>query len=170
MASWRRINRITPGELTVQEAIYDTLRRSEIRLADISNRTGIPYDTLKTWSCEPDNPSGAYRSMPVHQVPPVVNATRNFSILDTLEAACGRVGVEMPIIQQPTKDLVLEIARAVQEFGELATAAAGAIGDGRTTPEEATRIDEQGYEAIQQILRLMAASRQAASGRDQAHG
>ena len=79
MTSWRRILRASPGDLSVQDAIYDLLRHSDIRLSEISNRTGIPFSTLRTWTVEPDNESGAYRSMPVHQVAPVTNAAKNLS-------------------------------------------------------------------------------------------
>jgi hypothetical protein len=161
MTSWRRILRAGPDELSIQEAAYDLLRHSDIRLSQIADRTGIPFSTLRTWTVDPDDASGAYRSMPARAVPPVTNATHNFVLLDALEAACGRVALVMPPIEQAPKDLLVEMAAAIQDFGVLATDTSAAIADQRITLDEVGKIETDGYQAIQHILRLMSSARAA---------
>jgi hypothetical protein len=167
MTSWRHILRAGRDELSIQEAIYELLRHSNIRLSQIADRTGIPFSTLRTYSVDPDDAAGAYRSMPVHQIPPVTNATRNYILLDALEAACGRVGLEMPAIDSPGKDVLREIAGAIKEFAELVGETSKAIAQDGISPAELTRIETDGYETLRQILRLMAAARAAC---DEARG
>jgi hypothetical protein len=166
MVLWRRILKAGKDELSIQEAAYDVLRHSDIRMSQISDRTGIPFSTLRTWTVDPDDASGAYRSMPVHAIPPVTNATGNCALLDALESACGRVAFRMPDITNPTQDLVLEIAGTIRKFGDLATSSGQAIHDGGISHAELHQIEDEGYETIQHILRLMSAARAAVSATD----
>jgi hypothetical protein len=166
MARWRRILRASREEITIQEAVHAVLRQSEARLTEISNRTGVAYETLRNYTCDPRQPGGTYCSLPVHMIAPVTNATGNYAILDTLEAACGRVAFRAPEVTEPSVDLLREVAEAAREFGDLASTVAAAIGDRRVTAEELARIDEEGYELIQHTLRTMLAARAASEAQE----
>jgi hypothetical protein len=158
MGRWRHLDRRNAEEYTIHEAAYDVLR-GETRLQTIATRTGIPYDTLKSWTVEPDNPAQSYRAMPAHQVVPVTLATGNTRILDVMEQAVGRVAFAMPAVADPPRDVLVETAAATREFGDVLTALGRAVADRRISAGELDQIEDEAYEAIAEIMRAVAAAR-----------
>lgn len=159
MGRWRHLDRRNAGEYTIHEAAYDVLRASELRMATIATRTGIPYDTLKSWTVEPDNPAQSYRAMPAHQVVPITLATGNFRILDVMEQAVGRVAFALPAVTDAPRDVLTETAAATREFGDVLTALGRAVAARRISAGEMDQIEDEAYEAIAEILRAVAAAR-----------
>lgn len=159
MGRWRHLDRRNAGEYTIHEAAYDVLRGSDVRMQTIATRTGIPYDTLKSWTVEPDNPAQSYRAMPAHQVVPVTLATGNTRILDVMEQAVGRVAFTLPEVADPPRDVLVETAAATREFGDILSALGRAVADRAISVAEMDQIEDEAYEAIAEILRAVSAAR-----------
>jgi len=106
---------------------------------------GVPESTIYQW-CEGRMEMGA------SMVVPVTRAAQDFLLLDSMESACGRVGIPLPAGESLAFS---SIPRVVGEFGTLTVDACKAIEDGRVTAEEAVRVRADGLRAIAGIWRLV---------------
>jgi hypothetical protein len=122
---------------------------------EVAERIGIPRQTLQSYTYDPENPSDASRGLPARLIVPLTLITGNAAIMDALEARIGRVGIPVPAGGRSHVDAVEATAVAVREFGELLSAHAGALVDGRMTPAEEQKIQREGYEAMRAIAALL---------------
>ena len=88
-----------PTDKTLRECLYETIHRTHGRsLKLIAEEIGMSQSYL-TRAALPDHDEdegGSGCRFPLNKLVPLIKATNNYSVLDSLEASVGRVAVAMP--------------------------------------------------------------------------
>ncbi len=143
---------------TLTDCLYSTIHRNKKPLKVIAEEIGMSenYLTRAALPDQEDSETGTGCRFPLKKLIPLIRATNDFSVLDTIERNLGRVGVPLPT---PSGALTADICRltmhSVSEFGELIGWIEKAVDDGKVTPAENEKIQREGYQAVQAILALM---------------
>ena len=139
-------NKGTAGIMQVDEALKAMVEgREDVGPKQVAAVLGISPVTVYQYA-------EGKRDLPARLVPGVTLATGSFLLLDSLEAAVGRVGIPLP----SGEDLELgTIRRVMREFAELVETACSALEDGTITAAELGNVRRDGIEAIAAIHQLI---------------
>lgn len=99
--------------------------------------------------------TGSGCRFPLKKLIPLIRATGDFTILDHMEDALGRVAIPVPRVSESMKDICRLTMKSVKEFGELMATLDASMADGRLTENEIVALQAEGYEAVQAITNLM---------------
>lgn len=138
---------------TVQDAVRDTVYETRDALGQrippkaIAQGMNIAASILYDIADE-----ARERKLRAEEIPSLILATRNFSVLDVIERAVGRVGVALP--SSADGITITRSAEAIREFGEFLQQI-GQAADGGVTRDEATRVRLEGEQVIATIHALM---------------
>jgi hypothetical protein len=151
------------GELlmkTVKECLYDTIHRNKKPLKLIAEEIGVSENYL-TRSALPDledSETGTGCRFPLKKLIPLIRATGDYSVLDSIEHSLGRFGVLLPHpAGTPTADICRLTMKSIAEFGDLVSNIEKALADNKINQSEKDTIIREGYQAVEAILSLMAA-------------
>jgi len=143
---------------TVREALYDTIHRSAKPLKVIADELGLSesYLTRAALPDAEDSDTGTGCRFPLKKLIPLVRSTSDYTVLDTIENALGRVGVTLPPAGKISPaGIAHQVIAAVAEFGDLMREVESALEDGKITPADRERIQAEGFQAVQAILNLI---------------
>lgn len=74
----------------------------------------------------------------------------------------GYSAFKLPDVDVPQRDLVKELAKTIEEFGDLASSAGASLSDGKATPKEARAARKEAMDLIRQTLAFCLAMDRAA--------
>lgn len=143
---------------TVREALYDTIHRNTKPLKVIADELGLSesYLTRAALPDAEDSDTGTGCRFPLKKLIPLVRSTGDYTVLDTIENALGRVGVALPPpVVAPPADICMQTMKAVANFGELVRTVYQALADNKIKPQERDQILTEGYKTVQTIMQLM---------------
>lgn len=143
---------------TLKDCLYQTIHRNKKPLKAIAEEIEMAESYL-TRSALPDpdeSETGTGCRFPLKKLIPLIRASDDFSTLDFIEAALGRVAVKLPAVKTGSlRDVCRLSLRAVSEFGEVMREVEKSMADQVVTSHEMDRIRDEGYQAIQALLTLM---------------
>lgn len=142
---------------TLRECLYRTIHNNEKPLKAIAEEIGMSENYL-TRSALPDaddSETGTGCRFPLKKLIPLINATRDYSTLNFIENALGRVAIELPRKKCGTDEICRLTMRSVREFGQLISQVDAGMADGKVSAEEKQQIIREGYEAIGAIMALI---------------
>lgn len=122
---------------------------SRLDLHTMSDLIGKPYTTLM---CELSRQQG--HKLGADMVLPLTLLSGSDAPLHFLAREAGGVFIRLPEAAETSADLICSLAESVREFGEYAAETARDFSDGDVTVEQLTRIEKEGDEAIEAILRV----------------
>lgn len=133
---------------TLREALHCQVHHShELGCKQIAERLGMGAGTLSDFV----NPDEAGSWLNTRHLPGLLQSTpSNYAVNRYLASLQNLVLMPLPAVTQ-----LAETGRMVSEFGELLSTLAIAQEDQRITPQEATRIAEEGQQAIAAIAAVM---------------
>lgn len=144
---------------TLKDCLYKTVHRNQKPLKLIAEEISMSENYL-TRSALPDpeeSETGSGCRFPLKKLVPLILSTGDFSILDHIERSVGRVAITVP--PAPANDSLQDVyrlsMRSCKEFGELMAGLDAGMADGRLTEKEISRLQEDGYEAVQAIMSLL---------------
>jgi hypothetical protein len=146
---------------TTTEVIHRILHRDRTTAQRIAARMGRPYHTVVKWGLGCNGDERPVRPH-VDELAPFTLAAESFELLDFIEAAVGRVAIELPEGAPGTRELAGRVCAAVKEFGDLAREAGAAIADGTVTRKESERIERESLELLRAVCALVEAVKGAA--------
>lgn len=76
------------------------------------------------------------KPLPAWFIPTICRETSTFTLLDLLEAQCGRVAFLLPPVNPCVEEMNRELARLLQEFGSFLETNGTVLADGRLEPHE----------------------------------
>jgi hypothetical protein len=151
-------------EKTLRECLYETIHRTQDRsLKLIAEEIGMSqsYLTRAALPEQDEDDGGSGCRFPLNKLVPLIKATNNYSVLDSLEASVGRVAVAMPKGESSLHDVCRLAMQSVKKFGDLM----GIVGQGITNeglwPDEKKKIKKEGYDALAAITALLMAIEQS---------
>lgn len=113
-----------------------------------------PYQTLMSeLSGQPGHKLGA------DLVIPLIRVTGS---LEPVKFQCRQLGgsfIPLPETAPTPRGLVCGLASSIKEFSEFTSQTAASIADGNVTRDQLSRIEKEGYEAIEGILAMMKLAR-----------
>ncbi len=133
---------------TVREALYDTIHRSAKPLKVIADELGLSesYLTRAALPDAEDSDTGTGCRFPLKKLIPLIRSTGDYTVLDTIEKALGRVGVTLPPAGKISPaGIAHQVITTVAEFGDLMREVESALDDGKITPTDLERIQAEGY-------------------------
>lgn len=142
---------------TLKDCLYRTIHRNKKPLKAIAEEIEMAESYL-TRSALPDpdeSETGTGCRFPLKKLIPLVRATDDYSTLDFIEAALGRVAFALPSGKKDVNSICRLTLRSVKEYGELMAAIEKSMADNLLTVQETDRIRREGYEAIQAIMTLI---------------
>lgn len=140
--------------LTIQEAVHTTVYETRdahgqhVPAKAIAQGMNVPTSVLYEIADEHRE-----RKLRAEEIPSLILATRNFTVLDAIERAVGRVGVLLPSAGDDAT--VARSVEAIREFGEFLQELGAAAADGRVTRDEAARVRVDGEATIAAIYGLI---------------
>lgn len=142
---------------TLRDCLYRTIHQNKKPLKAIAEEIGMSenYLTRAALPDADDSDTGTGCRFPLKKIIPLINATKDFSTLDFIENALGRVAFELPNGKAGKKDLFRLTMQTVREFGELMAVVDAGLADGKIAAGEAERIISEGYEAVRSIMVLI---------------
>ena len=142
---------------TLRECLYRTIHQNRKPLKAIAEEIDMSenYLTRAALPDADDSDTGTGCRFPLKKIIPLVNATKDFSTIDFIEAALGRVAVELPRKKCGTDEICRLTMRSVREFGQLISQVDAGMADGKVSAEEKQQIIREGYEAISAIMTLI---------------
>jgi len=143
--------------MTLKECLYKTLHRNAKPLKAIADELGVSESYLYR-SALPDledSETGTGCRFPLKQLIPLIRATGDYSTLDHIENALGRVAIPLPRHGSRLSDICRLTMKSVQEFGDLVSEVGKTMEDDRITDMERSQIVKEGYEALQAITALI---------------
>jgi hypothetical protein len=142
---------------TLKEALYQTIHRSNKPLKQIADELGISANYLARAALpdQEESETGTGCNFPLKKLIPLTKASGDFSVLDYLEWAVGRVAFTLPREECDLADLSRLSMKSVKEFGDLMGELDSDLGNGKIDPEEIPRLRKEGQEAIQAIVNLL---------------
>jgi hypothetical protein len=144
---------------TLTECLYQTIHKNHKPLKVIAEELGMSenYLTRAALPDAEDSDTGTGCRFPLKKLIPLIKATDDFTVLDCIEKNLGRCGIALPSAKRNISEICRMTMQAVKEFGDLAGEVEKSIGDDVLTQAECDRISDEGHEAVQAILALMAA-------------
>ena len=140
--------------------VHEMPDRSGITLRDLAQAAGKEYKTLSR-EMHPDDAGG---KLGLDTFTYLVDRSRDFTALDYIETALGRVAFELPPVGPGCGDLHHSLADAAKECGEVVSQLCSDLADGRLDqPAEAIR---EIAEAARALAVLRAAVLRIAEGKD----
>ena len=144
--------------------LYETIHRNKDRsLKLIAEEIGVSQSYLTRAALpDQDEEEGVLGvDFPLNKLVPLIKATNDYSVLDSLEASVGRVAVAMPKGESSLHDVCRLAMQSVKKFGDLM----GIVGQGMANegllPDEKKKIKKEGYEALAAITALLMAIEQS---------
>lgn len=141
---------------TLDEALYNTIHRNDKPLKAIAEEIGMSASYL-TRSALPDNEdseTGSGCRFPLKKLISLIRATGNFSVIDFVEHALGRVAFKLPVCRGE-KDIVRQAMKATKEFGELMGEVSKAMDDRIITKPEREDIQREARHTIEAVCALL---------------
>lgn len=142
---------------TLRETLYNTIHRNHKPLKQIAEDIGMSENYLVRAALpdpeEAENGTGC--RFPLKKLIPLIQSTGDYSVLDRIEDAVGRVAIPVPKSSGCSSDICRNAMQAVKEFGELMARLDVSIADGKLTAAEIAAIHVEGYEAIQAVTNLL---------------
>lgn len=143
---------------TLREVLYETIHRDPVKpMKVIAEELGMAESYL-TRAALPDPEeaeNGCGCRFPLKKLIPLIQITGNFAVLDHIEHSLGRVAIKLPQGEQGMKQVVRLTMTTVKEFGELIAQLDAGMADGSLSDHEISRIEKEGYDAVQAITILM---------------
>jgi hypothetical protein len=138
---------------SLKEALHNTIHRNRRSVAELADAAGMSDNYLYR-SALPAGPEGGSDSgcrFPLEKLIPLLRAADDLQVLDYIERQLGRVAV--PVVMPDCKIDMLpgNMARAVNEFGDILGRYAEMIKDGKISWKEADRFEHEAFEAMQAI-------------------
>jgi hypothetical protein len=147
-------NKSLNPNMTLKEAVYETVHHSEKPLKLIAEEIGMGISHLTRAALPEENGTGC--NLPSEKITPIIRSTNKYTILDVLEQSVGRVGIKLPDYDKvPKADICQLTMKSMVEYGELIKEIEKAIAENKIKPDEQKRIMKEGYDAVQAILTLM---------------
>ena len=143
---------------TLKEVLHDLLQDSPIRMKVMAENLGISYSYL----ANAGNPDLEEFQFPLRLLIPLIHLTRDFQVLDYIEAACGRVAIELPAQDGDLCSVSTELCRTIKEFGDVAREVSEVIIDGKISRTEAKAIERETMELISQAMTFLSTVQAAA--------
>ena len=142
---------------TLRDCLYRTIHQNRKPLKAIAEEIDMSenYLTRAALPDADDSDTGTGCRFPLKKIIPLVNATKDFSTIDYIENALGRVAIELPSGKACKKDICRLTMQSVREFGELISQVDAGLADKKISAEEKEKIIAEGYEAISAIMTLI---------------
>lgn len=144
---------------TLRDCLYRTIHQNKKPLKAIAEEIGMSenYLTRAALPDADDSDTGTGCRFPLKKIIPLISATKDFSTLDFIENALGRVAIELPKASSNIDDICRIALRSVREFGQLMAEMDIALADKKITLAEKNRINKEGHEAMQAVMALIRA-------------
>lgn len=91
---------------------------------------------------------------------PLINATKNYSVLDELEVSLGRIAIVVSKSESSLNDISNLAMQSLKEFGNLKDVIGKGMADQGVSPDQKRQIKKVGYEALEAITALLMAIKQ----------
>jgi len=142
---------------TLKDCLYKTVHRNRKPLKLIAEEigTGANHLTRMALPDPEESDTGSGCNFPLKYLIPLIQSTGDFSVLDHIERALGRVGIKAPLPAASSTEMYRLTMQAVKEFGDLMGDLDASLVDGRLTEKEIEHIKTDGYEAVQAIVTLL---------------
>ncbi len=146
---------------TLKDVLYEVVHQSGIDARVIAERLGMSYQMLLNAA----NPNLEDFKFQARHIIGLTLLTKDFRLLDYLEASCGRVAYSLPEIPKEMGEISALVTSAVKEFGDVLTEAGKALADGRIDLWEAKRLEKEIMDQVRVVMALLeAVKRQAERG------
>ena len=147
---------------SLKDALHDTIHRHQTKsVRAMADEMGMAESYLYR-SALPDQDTGGDGAsgvrFPLKMLIPLIRTSGNFAVLDYIEHTLGRVAIPLPKVSSELSEISRKAIRSAREFGELMAECDRSIADGTITKEEAKRIEQEGYGALQAISVLVEAA------------
>ena len=96
---------------------------------------------------------------------PLTRATDDFSVIDYIEQALGRVAFHVPKKKNISKQLIAYLSKLTKDFGGLLEVLSETIEEGCVTQDDIDRCNRCGYETIQAVAMISEALKKHDGGK-----
>lgn len=145
--------------LTLKDVLHRLVHENEMTPRQQAEEIGVSYSML-TNAANPDLDDFKFAA---RHIIPLTKVTKDYRLLDFMEASCGRVAFSLPEIPDKIGDLQEMTAVTVKEFGDVLTAMSAALADGEIGYMEIKRIELEILEQVRASLGLLEAAKKVAA-------
>ncbi len=144
-------------ELTLRDALHETVHNGGVPIKQLHERLGISYSYLANAA----NPNLEEFNFQLRHLMPLINATGNYAVLDYLENACGRVAFSLPEVGKDNLEITQGLLELVGRMGDLSHEMRNILADGLIEEHEYRRVEPVFFDLLREIASLMASTAQA---------
>ncbi len=145
---------------TLRDALHENIHESSVPIKQIADFMAISYSYLAN-AGNPNMEDGPHFQLK-HLIP-LTKATGNFSALDYVERAVGRVAFVVPSIGADVSEVITELSSVTQGFSHLLLEMSKALEDKKIRLNEIPGIKRECEHLIRNVCRLLAAAKQEAA-------
>lgn len=145
----------TPSLVAVLHAVVKAAP-SGLDAKSMASLMGKPYQTLMSELSRQDG-----HKLGADLLLPLLHLTEADEPLHFLARERGGVFIRLPDVDVGTSDLMLGLANSIREFGEFAAETARDVADGDIPADQLARIEREGDEAIETIMKMKKLARTA---------
>lgn len=136
--------------MTITSILHQAVKDSSLTIKEIAVRLGKPYHTLMS---ELSGQEG--HKLGVEFLLPIMKLTNSNEPMNYLARGLGGTFIMVGLEGTSENVLTKSLVSSVKEFGEFASECAGNIEDGIICQGDIKRIEKEGQEALNAIMRLM---------------
>ena len=144
-------------EITLKDALHDTIHNSGVPIKRLSDQVGISYSYLTNAG----NPNLEEFNFQLKHLMPLINATGNYAVLDYLENACGRVAFVLPDAATNHIEINQGLLDLFGRMGDLAHQMRDILADGEVNDHEYRRVEPIFYSLLRDLAGLMTSTARA---------
>ena len=145
--------RLVMGGLTLKDVLHRVIFENDLTPRQMAEQLGVSYSML-TNAANPELDSFKFAA---RHVIPLTKLTKDFRLLDFMEASCGRVAFSLPEIPKRSQEIDRLVANNVQLFGNVLADIGLALEDGRIDGFEIKRIEADLLDQVRTAMALLEA-------------